>query len=146
MTGSIVTSVRQVLQHWSEQGIRVSGVSSERLRDVERDLDFSIPVEMRSLYLQSDGTGGYDDEMLRLLPLAEWEWASSLASAGYEDEHADCLVFAEFSIWAHAYAVRRHDAVVVLIHGGRPVQVAASFDEFLSTYLRDPPSLFPRIP
>lgn len=105
-----------------------------------------LPDALRALWLASDGTNNYDGEMLRFLPIGEWVWATSFALPGQEHQHERCVVFAEFSVWAHEYALRVSDGAVVLIYGGPPVVVATSFSNFLVTYLTSVRQLFPAIP
>lgn len=54
------------------------------------------------------------------------------------------LVFADYSIWAHGYAIHCDgaDPVVVIVGSPGPIRVASSFSDFLDKYLNRPSELF----
>jgi hypothetical protein len=67
------------------------------------------------------------------------------------EQDAALFVFADHSIWAHAYALRLKDGEnsqtsVYFLGTGVPMQIAPTFDDFLSRYAaNDQDLLFPRI-
>ena len=64
----------------------------------------------------------------------------------HHTEFKDYFLFADYSLWACAYAVRLTKSLdrrnfVVMIGGDVPINLAEPFDEFAQIYLDDPARL-----
>src|SRR5437762_1796033 len=99
----------QVVDRWKAQGLsRKPAVSIDALDRFEVEHRVKLPAALRRVLLLSNGLedGEYDEtSQIRFWSLEELarvkECAPELASARYDDH----LVFADYSVWSHAYAV-----------------------------------------
>jgi len=79
-----------------------------------------------------------DKELVRFFPLAELVSVTA-EEPRIEAVHRDWYYFAEWSLWAHGFAINVSDARgPVAIFGDRPLHVADSFEDFLHRYIHDP--------
>jgi hypothetical protein len=105
---------------------------------------------MRRYFLAIDGmsSSATDDDLFHFCPLQEVQPVIEAFPDADVKGYSGYFVVAEFSLWAHAYAIRlstNEDCPVAVVAGDAPVLVASSFSRFLEQYLHDPPSLFPDV-
>ena len=104
-----------------------------------------LPEDLAEYFRTVDGMddGEYDEHQFRFWPIAELQPAAEYLPEQNEAAYDGYYVFADYSIWVHFYAVRLSSKCneVVLVGEGAPIQVAASFKDFLQRSLREPDSL-----
>jgi len=139
---------------WKQLGILNSkGASDDEIAHFEARYRVTLPPGVREYFSVLNGTeaGQFGMEDEDLISFWHLDQVRTLAEEcpGDETVHADQLfVFADWSIWASAWAVRLSadpaapTPVIIAYEPGQ--QVAASFEEFLLHYVaRDPNVLFP---
>lgn len=139
--------VQQVVERWRGQQIARPGVPVVELRAIERRLGAPLPEEVEMLYRAADGmeSGDFDQHLIRFWPISEWIRAGDSTITAQD---GGLWVFADYSLWAHGYAVRLTGATdalgeVLMVADPRVrIPVAKSFRDFLSYYLEDPTRLF----
>jgi len=140
--------------HWLSQGIEVNpGVSKEELTAFELMYQVSLPADMRDYFLTADGMaqGVSDEALIRFWSLDEIkpipEEAPDFSDPSYIEDAQSLFLFADYSIWCHAYAVRLSSSGVsnpiVVIGGESPIRMFGSFSELVKNYLTDADLLFP---
>jgi len=88
------------------------GVSETALAAFEHEFSVSLPPDLRDYFLAVDGMpeDETDEEMIRFWKLEEVKalptGAPNYASADYIDNPESLFLFADYSLWAHAYAIR----------------------------------------
>ena len=137
-----------VVARWDQLGVREPGVGQGVLARLPVWSRYTIPPDLGSLLALANGMGkgSTDDLMIRFWPAEELRSVHEELPDAAWDPHADFLVFADYSIWAHAYAIQvgatSAAGTVVIVGGAEPISVASSFAEFLARYLFEPDSLF----
>jgi hypothetical protein len=131
---------------WRDAGLQLEATTRSGVEDFERRNRLELPSEFAAFYEAQNGMpdGVYDAHDIRFWPLTEVRAAAEeLHQAGNALD--GYYVFADYSLWAHAYAIRLSGLPddVVIVGGDAPIQVAPSFASFLEKYVYDPPSLFP---
>ena len=109
-----------------------------------------LPAAFAVLWRRVDGMdeNDTDDELIRFWQLVEMKPVLNELPSADPDTHRSLFVFADWSISAYYYAIElsseNNELGAVSIVGGRaePVPVAASFSEFLGSYLDDTMSVF----
>jgi hypothetical protein len=143
---------RKLKDRWLSQGLEVNpGVSIETLSRFESRYQVSLPADLRDYFLTVNGMaeGITDDALISFWSLSEVkpipEEAPEFARGSYVEEAESLFLFADFSIWAHGYAIRlsssREPNPVIVIGGEKPVRVFDSFSDLVSNYLIDPDRL-----
>ena len=146
---------QRLKNHWLSHNIAFNdGVSAASLADFERRSGVVLPRDMRDYFLAVNGMqeGVTDDEMIRFWPLEEVKslpaGAPDYATADYIDTPQSVFLFADYSIWAHAYAIRlgaselaRNE--IFIIGGDYPILLFQSFSELVENYLADKRLMFP---
>lgn len=139
---SYIAVVRTI---WERQGIRNGRTATEMdISAFEGNYDLKLPPIVRDYFLELNGTIGgklgMDDERLigfwrldQVRPMKEEFPEYSTA------EEANLFIFADYSIWVAAYAIRLTsggdgESAVFLIFSDEPYQIAATFEEFLRRY------------
>jgi hypothetical protein len=148
------TSVGESLKrHWSSHDVEINaGVSKAQLDSFESKHGVVLPEDLRDYFLCVNGMpdGEVDDGMIRFWMLEELQpltqGAPAYSDASYIQHPESLFLFADYSIWAHAYAIRLGSASlqsheVVIIGSESPVTIAQSFSEFVDLYLTDKDSL-----
>ena len=133
-SGEVSWLTAETVTRWTEQGLARDGASPAVLVDAEVRLGIHLPDELAELLLLSDGMveGEMDDLLVRFWSAAELKTF---------DGH---VMFADFSICAHGYALDLRTGAVVVVGGPQPMaEVAVSFPHFLKAYLTHPARLFP---
>ena len=133
-SGEVSWLAAEAVTRWKECGLAREGATPGSLVDAEARLGIQLPDELAELLLLADGMD--DDETDELL-IRFWS-ASDLKSF---DGH---VLFADFSLCAHGYAIDLESGAVVIVGGPQPMaEVALSLTDFLKAYLTHPARLFP---
>jgi hypothetical protein len=147
----------ELKNRWLSRGLEVNpGVSKEKLSQFESRYQVSLPADLRDYFLTVDGMaeGVTDDALIRFWSLNEVKpipaEAPEFARPSYIREAESLFVFADYSIWAHAYAIRLSSSTenanpIVVIGGEKPIKVFDSFSDLVSSYLIDPDRLLTNI-
>jgi hypothetical protein len=142
------TSVGQSLRrHWSSHNVSLnSGLSEAELEAFETKYSIVLPDDFQDYFRCVNGMppDEVDDGMIRFWMLEE---VTPLPAGAPQYSHRDYVanpetlfLFADYSIWAHAYAIRlRNTALesneIVIIGHKSPKIIAHSFSEFVDTYI-----------
>jgi hypothetical protein len=121
------------------------------IRKVERGYGLSLPDDFR-LYLlhASQLDQAWDDELVIWWPIERLrnvpeEYEHPVAEQRVASSAAEWLFFADFSLWAWAWAIccgKSEDRGRIALIGGSPDRIVAdSFTEFVDRHLSDPDSL-----
>ncbi len=148
MTSRAHAVMSMVKDEWERQGGGArAGVTEVELEAFERKHGLELPEDVADYFRTVDGMSEDESDQLgirfwsldELRPVVE-ELPSVDAGA-----FKDYFVFADYSMWAHGYAVRlgQPGDDVIIVGGENPVAVAPSFREFLQLYLTQPERLFP---
>lgn len=144
------TSVGESLKrHWSSHDVDINaGVSNAQLDSFESKHNVVLPEDLRDYFLCVNGMPHdvVDEGMIRFWPLDELQplpqGAPAFSDPSYIQHPESLFLFADYSIWAHAYAIRlgsvslqSHE--VVIIGYRSPVTIAQCFSEFVDRYLTD---------
>ena len=142
--GSIGESLKR---HWSAQDVDINaGVSKAQLDSFESKHRIVLPEDLRDYFLCVNGMPHdvIDDGMIRFWMLEEIQplpqGAPAFSDPSYIQHPESVFLFADYSIWAHAYAIRLgsvslHSHEVVIIGYKSPVTIAQCFSEFVDLYL-----------
>ena len=143
MTTPLDAMLSELPVRWSRQGISFGpGASVPEITAFESRFHATCPEDFAAYLSRVGGMsvpGEMDEHLIRFLPLSELHPVAEGAAflSGY-------FVFADYSISAHAYAIRltppRHD--VALIHDPGSRVIAPDFTAFLELYLENPRALF----
>jgi hypothetical protein len=122
------------------------------LERFERENGLVLPADLRAFLMAVDGMEEEEvdpDTQIRFWSLSEIRSAAEELGDAVDDPEPlkDFFVFADYSLWAHAYAIRLRTVAhetnpVVIVGGDALVQVATSFSHFLERYSEDPRQLF----
>jgi hypothetical protein len=135
-------SASKLVEFWRESGVEVNpGALESAIHHLEHRLRVQLPPPLRAYLAIADGMpeGSTDANMIRfwsaaeIVPLADGapEMLGDAAS-----EHSGALLFADYSLWAHAYAIQPDAPHHVLLVGGeRPRDLNLRFEEFVDAYL-----------
>jgi hypothetical protein len=145
------TSVGESLKrHWSSHDVEINaGVSKAQLDSFESKHGVVLPEDLRDYFLCVNGMPHdvVDDGMIRFWMLEELQplpqGAPAFSDPSYIQHPESLFLFADYSIWAHAYAIRlgsvsslqSHE--VIIIGYESPVTIAQSFSEFVDRYLTE---------
>lgn len=136
--------------HWLSCGVEIEqGVTESELNAFERRYNVHLPEDFRDYLMAVNGMSPhvYDDDFIRFWMLNEIkpvsEGAPEYAGSDYIDIADSVFLFADFSIWAHAFGIRgsrekeTHSNTVYVIGGLPAIPIASSFSEFVNIYLTD---------
>jgi hypothetical protein len=144
----MATLIGQVVRRWQTSGDLRLPASEEQILAFEERWRVRMPDAFRALLRASDGMeeGCWDEQQIRFWPLEELRPVSDASTDGDLEAFAGYFMFADYMISSHEYAIRmsigsKND--VVLVGGGAPIEIAASFEEFLALYVESPTRLFP---
>jgi cell wall assembly regulator SMI1 len=123
------------------------GATESEIQRFERGKSVLLPADFRAFIRASDGMEidvVDPDTQIRFWSLFEIRSvAEELGEPrGSEMPWAGFFVFADYSVWAHGYAIRLTDDPhgtnpVVIVGGDIPIHVATSFSHFLEKYVED---------
>ncbi|HEY0760772.1 MAG TPA: SMI1/KNR4 family protein [Pyrinomonadaceae bacterium] len=150
-----ISNMQRLKNHWISRGVKFNdGVSENALAAFEHKFGMALPADMREFFLTANGMPDEvtDDEMIRFWMLEEVKplpsGAPEFATTAYVDHPESLFLFADYSLWAHAYAIRlvtpevnRNE--VFIIGGDYPILLFRSFSELVDTYLADKSFMFP---
>jgi hypothetical protein len=142
------TSVGESLKrHWSSHNVKINvGVSKAELDAFNAKHGVVLPEDFRDYFFCVNGMprDEVDDGMIRFWMLAEivplTQGAPAFCDPSYISNPESLFLFADYSIWAHAYAIRlgnaaSHSKEVVIVGYDSPLTVSSSFSEFVDIYL-----------
>ncbi|HEY2410273.1 MAG TPA: SMI1/KNR4 family protein [Polyangiaceae bacterium] len=133
---------------WRESGtVLRPGVTKEDIERFEKQHNVRVPEALSQYFQTVDGMedGDTDAHDIRFWRLAEVQPVSAEIPDADLGQFPGYFVFADYSVWAHGYAVRLSQGAnddVVIVGGDHPVLVASSFKEFLAFYVHQPDKLF----
>lgn len=148
-------NVQRLKHHWLARGVEFNdGVSEAAIAAFEHEFGVVLPSDMREYFLTVNGMQPdvTDEEMLRFWTLQEFKplpaAAPLYATASYISNPQTLFVFADYSIWAHAYAIRLGVAAlnqneIFIIGGDYPILLFNSFSQLIDSYLADKRLMFP---
>ena len=134
-------------RHWSSHDLKINaGASEAELRAFEDKYGVVLPEDLREYLSCVNGMAHdvVDDGLIRFWTLEEVipvsEGAPQYSDRDYVQDPETLFLFADYSIWAHAYAIRLGKAVlnsneVVVIGYQSPKLIAESFSGFVEIYL-----------
>jgi hypothetical protein len=134
-------------RHWSSHDVDINaGVSKAQLDSFESKHRVVLPEDLRDYFLCVNGMPQdvLDDGMIRFWMLEELQPLSqgppAFRDPSYIRNPETLFLFADYSLWAHAYAIRLESNSVqlnqvVIIGYESPVTVSKSFSEFVDMYL-----------
>jgi hypothetical protein len=142
--------------YWVSQGLPLNdGVASATLESFEKNNGVVLPVDLRDYFRHVNGMEAdtTDDALIRFWMLEEVralpDAAPEYADSRYIERPESLFLFADFSLWAHAYAIRLLAAPsemneIFLIGSDSPILLFQSFSEFVDCYLTKQDRLFPQ--
>lgn len=149
------TSVGESLKrHWSSHNVDINaGVSEATLKSFEEKYGIVLPEDLRDYFLSVNGMPPeiVDDAFIRFWMLEEVEplpqGAPDFSNPQYIQAPDSIFLFADYSIWAHAYAIRLTKTAaesnkVFIIGHDSPVLISNSFSEFVDKYLTNKDLIF----
>lgn len=123
-------------EQWSRHGIRLGGwAKAEHLEGFKQRHKVPLPPEFED-YLRSVGgmlQGEADEHLLSFASLAELDDPQR-----WIGENRSRLIFADYSIFAHCYAIDLVSGQVFAYDGEEFLLLAERFHEFIDDYLADP--------
>ena len=142
------TSVGESLRrHWSSNNVDINaGVSEAALSSFEEKYDVALPEDLRDYFLSVNGMPPeiVDDEFVRFWMLEEVVplplGAPDYSNPQYVQGSDSIFLFADYSMWAHAYAIRltktpaEMNEVFIVGHNS-PILISNSFSELVDIYL-----------
>ncbi|MDQ1639478.1 MAG: hypothetical protein QOF62_2817 [Pyrinomonadaceae bacterium] len=144
------TSVGDSLKrHWSSHDVAINaGVSETELKAFEKKYSVVLPDDLHDYFRCVNGMPPdvVDDGMIRFWTLGEMkplpQGAPKYSVSSYVKNPESLFLFADYSIWAHAYAIRlesvpSHSNEIIIIGYESPVLISHSFSEFVDHYLTD---------
>jgi hypothetical protein len=125
-----------------------AGVSRAELDSFEAKHDVVLPEDLRDYFFCVNGMppDEVDDGMIRFWTVQEVQpvvlGAPAFSDPSYIQNPKSLLLFADYSIWTHAYAIRLGSVPmktneVVIIGYESPVVICKCFSEFVDRYLTD---------
>lgn len=158
MTTNSSLNVGEALRdHWFSQGVPLNdAVASATLESFEKKNGVVLPADLRDYFLEVNGMkpDTSDDALIRFWMLEEVralpDAAPEYADSRYLERPESLFLFADFSLWAHAYAIRLTAAPsekneVFIIGSDSPILLFQSFSEFVDCYLTKQDRLFPQL-
>lgn len=138
--------VDRLADEWGRQGLlHGEQATPEEVDDFERRFAVSLPEDVREYFLRLNGTvegecGMDDDQLMGFWRLDQVASLAAEGIVGFEGAK-DWFVFADFSIWCHAYAIRLSPdrgagAPVAICYNPPTFPIARSMGEFIEAYLR----------
>jgi hypothetical protein len=132
----------RLVESWRARGVDLNpGASEATVQRLEERWQVQLPATLRAYLRIADGMPeGLSDPMLmrfwpvhEIVPLAEG--APEMLGEG-QREHGRALLFADFFIWSHAYAIQTEPPWHVLMVGGkRPLDLRMELERFIEAYL-----------
>jgi hypothetical protein len=135
-----------LVNKWTTERVPyLPAASPSEIREFESRFNLRMPSEVAQYFGKVGGMApeACDRDYIRFWPLGEVSPAASHLG-GARGTFSDFFVFADFSLWTHAYAtnMRSPDGLVAIVGGEAPMIIADSFAEFISLYINEPLSIF----
>jgi hypothetical protein len=139
--------IGDVLCMWEKAGLTVGPGVADRITAFEDTYAVQLPEDVRAFFGAQGGMaeGEADSNAIRFWAIDEVRPAAIEVPDGDRAAYDGYFVFADYSLWAHGYALRLsrdQPTDVAIVGGDRPIRVALSFAEFLEKYVYDTSSLF----
>ena len=151
---TFINNLQRLKNHWTSRRVKFNeGVSEKSIAAFECQYGVVLPTDLRDFFLTVNGMPDdiTDEEMIRFWRLEEVKPLSSeareFAKPDYIENSQSLFVFADYSLWAHAYVIRLDGRKcdkneIFLIGGDYPVLLFRSFSELVDSYLADPFRMF----
>jgi|SRR5689334_21046971 len=154
MSIPFISNLRKLKNHWLSHDVKVNaGVSEASLAAFEDKFNVFLPSDLYDYFRTMNGMAQdvTDDDSIRFWMLEEITTlptgASDYASRNYIDNPESLFLFADYSLWAHAYAIRlfphsrlRND--IFIVGGDYPILLFRSFGELIDSYLNNKQLMF----
>jgi hypothetical protein len=131
----------RVVQRWRGFGLtRRPGVGLNALGAFEERIGSALPPGLRRLLLLSNGMSPEErdpESQVRFWGLEELTFVRSCAPELDFPQYQGVLVFADYSVWAHAYGVALSSGQVMLVGDRTPRPIGDSIEMFLGLYLEN---------
>ena len=149
-----ISNVQRLKNYWLSHGVTFNtGASKADLAGFEHRFGVSLPYDLRDYFLTVNGMPeeATDNEMIRFWMLEEVKplttGAPSYAKTDYVTDPESLFLFADHSLWAHAYAIRlfasaEKDNEIFMIGGDCPIRLFRSFGELIDSYLTNKDLMF----
>lgn len=146
-SGEFTSAGESLKRHWASHNVDINaGVTRAELDSFEARHGVVLPEDLRDYFLCVNGMPPdvVDDGMIRFWMLEELQplpqGAPAFSDPSYIQNPESLILFADYSIWAHAYAIRLGSAAlqaneIIIIGYESPVTIAQSFSEFVDRYL-----------
>lgn len=147
MTAPVLAS--RLFRTWQAKGIAApSAATGPQIAVIENRLQVGLPKPLIEYLSVVNGmrTNTYDEHGFRFWGVDEFELARIGGEPSSVGPSRTRVIFADYSIWTHAYAISSAMGLpedIALVGGPEPILVASSFEMFLEKYLDDPDALFP---
>jgi len=144
---TILKPRERLKRHWETNGVEInSGVSEADLITFQTQHAVVLPDDLRNYFLCVNGMAPdvMDDQLIRFWMLDEVrplnECAPEFSHPEYIQRAESIFLFADYSIWAHAYGIRlesfpSESNEVFIIGYDSPVKISDSFSNFVDHYL-----------
>jgi hypothetical protein len=138
----------QIRRGWAAAGIvhPVAASETDILR-FETRYHVRVPDDLAQYFKTINGMK--DDQSdahgIHFWPLASVHSVSEELAIPDVPDHASYFVFADYSLWAHGYAIQLANGKsndVAIVGGRKPIPIAESFGDFLLAYVHEPKRLF----
>lgn len=134
---------------WRKSGVALrSGATDADIEAFEHLHGARLGEDIAEYFRSIDGMNESeaDEHSIRFWPLAEVRPVLQEIASAKAEMFGGYFVFADYSLWAHGYAVRVAEGTddVILVGDEKPIAIAASFADFLEIYTSHPEKLFPR--
>lgn len=148
MTRRTYAVAPMIKREWERHGVGLrAGATAVEIEGFERKHGIELPQDLADYFRAVDGMGEDEADQLgiRFWSLHELRRVVAELPTPEAGRFQEYFVFADYSMWAHGYAVRlgQPEDDVIIVGGDQAIAVAASFGEFLQLYLTEPDRLFP---
>ena len=138
----------QLKAHWGQQGLESSVPATDsEITAFEAHYEVVLGNEMRAYFRILNGTSGgrqgrWDAQHIMFWTLAQ---VRSLAEENGIRAGKNLFVFADWSLWTHAYAFSLgpdgEKSTILLVGGRTPRRLASSLADFIRGYLAEDPKV-----
>jgi hypothetical protein len=148
MTSRISKLLPLVKAEWKQHGVAPRpGASGVEIAAFERAHGILLSVDVADYFRAVDGMNETEADQFGICfwSLKKMRAAREEIPAAHAAAFESYFVFADYSLWAHGYAVRLGEAGddVIIVGDESPVSIAPSFAAFFELYLQQPDRLFP---
>jgi hypothetical protein len=151
MSIQLRTLLNKMAHEWRVAGLAASAssVTQRDLDDAQRRLGVRVPDDVATYFQTVNGMlpDVYDRHDLRFWALDELQPVGVILKGIGGSSYKDYVVFADYSLFAHAYAILpgpKEVEQVALVGGQQPIRIASSFMDFIDNYVNNTELLFPK--